>query len=278
MPSIVITGASGFFGAHLRVRFSHMGVDVIPVSRRSIPGGIKVDDYASSPLGDTLIHLAEESDRSLVNQAGEDYVVNSARTITGLVSRSYKRIIYVSSSTVYGDASSIPRKVGDEVYGKDIYNQGKLTCEKIVLDSGGSVVRLTNIFGAGMSKKSVISEIIEQLPNSGPILIRNDLSVRDYIHVSDATEALALFSMSDYSGLINVGTGVGTSVRGLIEVLVAAAGQSGREITVTAPHLRLSTNIVDISKTTEIINWYPQKDLGQELKNLVCAKEKPSYE
>jgi nucleoside-diphosphate-sugar epimerase len=277
IPTIVITGASGFIGRHLHARLVATGAHVIAVSRQSRVGMLQVDDYGHSPDGDVLIHLAEESDRALVNRAGEDYLDVSARVIGALAARGYRRLVYISSGTVYGDASSQPSEPGKAVIGNDIYNRAKLTNECIVLAAGGGVARLSNLYGEGMAASNVLSDIIAQVPGHGPIVVRDAAPVRDYLHVSDVAEALARFAETNYNGIINVATGSGTSVRRLADIASAAAGQAWREVVSTNPVARFSSNVLDIGATSAILGWRPQVDLVDFLTELVHSKMGSNY-
>lgn len=272
MPAVVITGASGFVGRHLYARLVATGANVVAVSRKPRAGMLQIDDYGHSPDGDVLIHLAEESDRAVVNRAGEAYLDVSARVVDALAARGYRRLVYISSGTVYGDASPQPSKPGDAVIANDTYNRAKLTNEGIVLAAGGAVARLSNIYGVGMAASNVLSDIIAQVPGPKSLEVRDAAPVRDYLHVSDVAEALARFAESNYSGIINVATGRGTSVRRLAEIASAAAGQAGREVVSTNSMERTSTNVLDIKATSAILDWRPRMDLVDGLTELVHRK------
>ena len=272
MLTVVITGASGFVGRHLRARLIADGAHVIAVSRQPRAGMLQVDDYGRSPDGDVLIHLGEESDRAVVNRAGESYLNVSARVVSALAKRGYRRLVYISSGTVYGEASPQPSKPGDAVITNDIYNRAKLLNEGIVLAAGGCVARLSNLYGEGMAASNVLSDIIAQVPGSGPLVVRDAAPVRDYLHVSDVAEALSRFAGCNYSGIINVATGNGTSVRRLAEVALAAAGQAGREVVSTNLVARFSYNVLDIKATSALLDWRPRTDLVVGLTELVHRK------
>ena len=239
---------------------------------------VQVDDYGRSPAGDVLIHLGEEPDRAVVNRAGEAYLDVSARVVGVLAARGYSRLVYISSGTVYGDASLKPSELGDSVIANDIYNRTKLVNEGIVLAAGGGVARLSNLYGEGMAASNVLSDIIAQVPGPGPLVVHDALPVRDYLHVSDVAEALARFSESNYSGIINVATGRGTSVRRLAEIVSAAAGQAGREVVSINSMTRSSTNVLDIKATSAILDWWPQIDLVNGLTELVHGKMGSNHE
>lgn len=253
------------------------GAHVIAVSRQPHAGMLQVQDYGRSPDGDVLIHLGEESDRAVVNRAGEAYLDVSGRVVGALAARGYRRLVYISSGTVYGDASPQPSKPGDAVVANDIYNRAKLANEEIVLAAGGGVARLSNLYGEGMAASNVLSDIITQLSGPGPLVVRDASPVRDYLHVSDVTEALVRFAESHYSGIINVATGRGTSVRRLAEIASAAAGQAGREVVSTNSMARHSTNVLDIKATSAILDWLPRMDLVGGLTKLVHSKMGSDY-
>jgi UDP-glucose 4-epimerase len=275
--TVVITGASGFVGRHLHARLVAAGFNVIAVSRRPSTGMVQVEDYGRSPDGDVLIHLGEESDRAVVNSAGESYLDMSARVVSALASRGYRRLIYISSGTVYGDASAQPHKPSDAVFANDTYNRAKITNEGIVLAAGGGVVRLSNLYGEGMALTNVLSDIIAQLPRPGPLVVRDAAPVRDYLHVSDVAGALVRFAESDYSGIINVASGSGTTVLRLANIASAAAGQAGRVVVSTNSTACNSTNVLDITETSTILDWKPRVDLVDGLTELVHRKMSMNY-
>lgn len=264
METIVITGAAGFLGQMLMTHLANRELNIIPVSRRPLAGMYQVQDYTQSPAGDVLIHLAEEPDRSKVNHSGEKYLLDSFGVIQALSGR-YQKIIYASSGVVYGDESEQPYKVNEPVFATDVYSRSKLLNEKIVLDSGGTVVRLSNLFGQGMSPNNVMSDIACQIPGEGPVKVRDDKPVRDFLSVFDAALAFGLIMKSHYNGIVNVGSGIATSIRALAELLLALEDQAGREIIATKPAFKQSINVLDISETKEIFGWSPSSSLKDQL-------------
>src|SRR4051794_23749793 len=87
-PTIAaITGAGGFLGRHVAACLEGLELQVVRVSRREMPGCVRIDDYRNTPQADVLIHLAEEPDRAKVNQLGEHYIRQSADVVTELTRR-----------------------------------------------------------------------------------------------------------------------------------------------------------------------------------------------
>lgn len=270
MPKIAITGASGFLGGYLNEYLKTIGVTVIPYSRHSLPGMIQVHDYRQTPETDFLIHLAEEADRGKVNEMGEAYFDYATDVLRILSRRFGKGVIYASSGVVYGDENMEPCKVGMPVIVKDTYSKLKLQNEQIVLDSGGIVVRLSNLFGIGMTTGTVMSDIIRQIPSSGPLRVRNDKPVRDFLPVSESTSAFGCIIGSNYSGILNVGSGIGTSINSLARLILESAGQKDRDIVVTQSSSEISINVLDISETMKNIGWSPDFSLRKQLSQIVA--------
>jgi UDP-glucose 4-epimerase len=279
MSKIIITGASGFIGRHLHSHLIASRADVIAVSRKHLEGLKQVTDYAHSPDGDVLFHLGEEPDRALVNKAGIAYLEASVRVVGMLAKRGFPRLIYISSGAVYGDERLQPSKPGDTVIANDIYNRAKLINENMVLEAGGVVVRLGNIYGKGMSAGNVLSDIIAQIPMRGHLEVRDATSVRDYLHVDDLVEALKLLALSDYTGVVNIASGIGSSVRRLAEISLSAVGQANRKIVSTnLVRGSSSINILDISETNIILGWRPRISLVDGVNSLLINKLESNHE
>lgn len=268
---VLVTGASGFLGRHVLARLQQAsGLSVIPVSRSATrQGWVSVHDYRNCPEADVLIHLAEEPDRAKVNSEGEAYAEHTAETVRALLSKARIGLIYVSSGVVYGDQGTKPFAVTASTLGIDTYSQSKLANEKWVLDAGGCVVRLSNLIGRGMSPNNVLSDILAQLPGTGPLRVRDDGPIRDYLGVDDAANAIAMLAGEIRSGIVNVGSGVGTSVRQLAGMALAMAGQSEREIVATSPRNAHSYNVLDIAASISTMGWRPSSTLQEELAQLV---------
>lgn len=262
-PIVVTTGGSGFLGRHVAEHLASAGLHVIPVARRNVPWAVQVEDYRNSPGGDMLVHLAEEPNRVEVNRRGESYIQQSAALLIDLVERFGRNTLYASSGVVYGDQNEAPCSIDMPVIEADTYSRSKLLNERIVLEAGGCVVRLSNLFGSGMAANNVMSDIMRQVPGEGSLRVRDDAPVRDFLPVTDAAAAFGLIVSEGFRGIVNVGSGVGTSVRTLAEVALRGAGQQYREIVSTAPSLRRSINVLDISATRELLGWSPTDPIRQ---------------
>ena len=131
MSEIVITGSSGFLATNTINYLKNQNHKIIPVSRQSLPGSLKVKNYSECPNGEILIHFAEESNKQIVNQNGEKYITSSTKTVENLVRKFGKKLIYASSGSVYGDKGKDSFKITDKVFANDNYSRSKIINEKI---------------------------------------------------------------------------------------------------------------------------------------------------
>jgi UDP-glucose 4-epimerase len=273
---VVVTGASGFLGACvLRVLAAQQNVEAIAVTRREISGWCRVPDYSQSPVGDVLIHLAEDNDRAQVAKAGQAYEEKVLATLAALLGKGYRRVVYASSAVLYGDADIRAHLPNDPIRNDDAYTRIKRLSELAVLKLPvGVVVRLANIYGPGMSQNNVMSTILRQIPGADSLEVMETNPVRDFVWVQDAAEgivALALghFKKGNEGGLYNLGTGVGTSIGALAGMALEIAGQTDRPVKAKFSSDRHSSLILDSSDTTSTCGWKPKTSLQQGLAHLL---------
>ena len=262
--NILVTGAAGFLGRAVIEQLALLGRPATGVTRRALPEMRQVADYADTPAASVIIHLAEEADRAVVNRLGDAYADDAARIMRNMVSRA-DRVVYASSGMVYGDDNDAPCTPATRVRASDTYSQSKLRNEGVALAAGGTAMRLANLFGSGMAATNVVSDIARQLGAAGPLRVRDDTPVRDFLGVQDAARAIALAAIADCTGTYNVGSGTGLSIRQLAGIALAATGQSGREIVASQPSSRRSVNILDVADTRQHLGWGPTPTAAEQL-------------
>ncbi len=265
---VVVTGASGFLGAVVIRQLLKVGFDCIGVSRRDVPGLYRVNKYSETPAADCLIHCAETNERATVNASGALMEMDARQTLDALLDRNFQHVIYMSSALVYGDQWITPRKVSDPSQVVDTYTRIKLTSERAVLDSGGAVVRLSNLYGPGMAAGNVLNHILGQLVSGRAITMHSLDPIRDFLWVDDAAQAVCAIAKNKSKGIFNVGSGRGTSIRQLVHLAQAITG-SNQEVISLQPDERPSYIVLDIVDTEKSIDWTPQICLEDGVLRLV---------
>lgn len=263
----VITGASGFLGGAIFRQLTAEGFDCLGVSRADFPGLHRVASYADTPAGECLIHCAETNDRSLAN-AGEALEEAARHTLSALLTKGFRHVVYASSAVLYGDRWTTPRKVNDPVTVTDTYTRIKRMSEISVLEHGGSVVRLANLYGPGMAATNVLSHILNQLGQDRTITMHALDPVRDFLWIDDAVSALSILSEQQIAGVFNVGSGQGISIGELVGLAQRAAGThqsvSGSRTLDQPSHL-----VLDITATRQHLGWAPQTLLEVGVRKLM---------
>ena len=134
------------------------------------------------------------------------------------------------------------------------------------------MVRLANIYGPGMAAENVLSRILGQLDQNGPIELQDTSPVRDFIWVEDAAEVIIKMAIQQAQGLFNVGTGIGTSIGELARMALEEAKQPQRQIVSTQSTAKPSCIVLDITKTKQYLHWQPSVLLNEGLRRLVSRQ------
>ncbi len=272
--TVVITGASGFIGSALLDMLTRSGYRAIGLSRKTDAnksGLVYMADYASydPPEDAILVHLAERRD---VKAAEAEQAIHAQETVglcKALIEKNWQHIIYASSAEVYGYSVRTERRTDEKIAPKSAYAKTKQTCEKDVLNSGGTVLRLGNVYGRGMSKLNVISDIIKQIPGDGPLLINDTNPMRDFIWIEDVIIAYIAAINLCKTGIFNIGSGRGTSIGDLITQTLKQAGEENRPVKVKKKTTSRSCIVLDISETKRQLGWTPSVSLSEGLNRLL---------
>jgi len=261
---VIVTGASGFVGHRVVKELLRRGVEACAVARQPLEfaDSLVVDNYLDTPSGDILIHLAENPNRTQVNEIGNSYVIDATVLAKALVSKGYERTVFASSAVVYGDKDKKLHKPIDPVFVGDVYSQSKLECEKLFEKHNGVIARFSNLYGVGMSPENVVSKIIEQVLSADKVKVWNDKPIRDFLWIDDAVDALVEMALGKAKGIYNVATGRAVSIRELVNTaLVVSNIDKQYALTVTQPSDVYSSILLDISDTCTSFGWAPKVKL-----------------
>ncbi|NCQ55986.1 MAG: NAD(P)-dependent oxidoreductase [Alphaproteobacteria bacterium] len=273
---VVILGASGFIGRHLTKYLSEKEFSTICFSRQQVQEQYPSVDYRvvknyadiEFPPNAIVFHLAETHHIQEVEERGELYTQEISDLARKLLNKKFKRFIYASSTAVYKDNLLVPHKPSSsQVEGKTVYTRSKLIVEKIVLDHGGAIARLTNTFGLGMSQLNLFADILKQLGNE-TITLREATPIRDYIWIEDLIRGLYRMALSEAVGIYNIASGHSISCEALCDLILKMSKSNPKKIEFLYRD-RFSVINVDIEDTKRTFNWKIENTLTQGIEKLL---------
>lgn len=276
MPlSIVVTGATGFIGNHLVTYLkNYPNLRVFPVSKTQKDSNcFFLESFKELPEADVIFHLGQNSNRFLVNK-NEDFVKEALTDIEHIISKKYKKIIYCSSSSVYGNKGHKPYTENDSVCEYDFYSSMKIKSEKKIVEQKGCVLRLSNVIGINMSTNTVMMNIIQQLGVNNKLVIENINPVRDFVAIDIVINAMVNLLNINFTGLLNVGSGIGISIGELAHLVLLIANEKNREIVFEKKQFDRSYNVVNVSKLNRLIKNNYQNSIEDTIISLIKNEKK----
>ena len=200
--------------------------------------------------------------------AFEVNIYGTFNVLEACVRHRVKKLIYSSSASVYGDALEVPMTEEHPFNNRYFYGATKIAGEAMCTAFndryGLSVIglRYANVYGPHQDQRGVytgvIPTILNRIDSGEPIVINGDGSqAYDFIYVEDVARAniCALKSNVNF-GFYNVGTGVQTSIKELVNLIMKLTG----------------------AKNRIIYKPYPPDDARQFVKNRVLSPEKAERE
>ena len=228
---ILITGGAGFIGKNLIEELRRQDYEVVNLSRGSQVEKIEninidIRDGDISQLDEYkfkyVIHLAGVSSAkeatSKKDETIETNLGGTKKLLEYFADRDLKKFIFMSSINVYRGGGKLIEASDDLVdENGSIYAYSKLLseeeCDKYRSKMPVLTFRLTNAYGPYQrrsSRPNLIPQVIPQAINEKKIEIYNGNFSRDFIYISDVVNALISGLQQDFTGTLNLGTGMAT--------------------------------------------------------------------
>jgi UDP-glucose 4-epimerase len=184
------------------------------------------------------------------------------------------KVVYASSSSVYGHKQKMPIKENMETKPINPYGQTKLECEYLFekySKLGGSIIglRYFNIFGKGQTVEyaGVITKFIERLKEGkAPIIFGKGSQIRDFISVDDIAKAnLMAMNCNESNLLVNIGSGKAISILELANMMIKIAGIELDPTFTKSLQGDIEKSHADISLAKRSFGWKPEITLQEWL-------------
>ena len=299
----VVTGGAGFIGSHITKKLVERG-DVVTVIDNMNTGKKKnlelVIDKINFVKGDILdIDLLEDITKdadgvfhhaalaSVQDSFDEpdkyhNVNVNGTENILKLSKKYGFKVVYASSSSVYGNPIRIPIKESDGKNPINPYAETKLKKEELAIKyskMGVSVIglRYFNVFGKGQSKEyaGVLKLFLECIRDKLPPKINGDgTQFRDFVHVSDVVDANIMSMNSNITHeFFNVGTNTTITILDLAETVIECSGLNIEPIFGPALDGDVHQTKASIDLIKKKIGWEPSVMLVDWIKDIISSKK-----
>ena len=299
----LVTGGAGFIGSHITKRLVEEEEQVIVIDNLNT-GKEKnlesIKDKIDFVRGDILDkNLLEDITRNIdgvFHQAAlasvqdsfskpDEYYnvnVNGTENILELAKKNNFKVVYASSSSIYGNPKRIPIEESDEKNPINPYAKTKLEKEelaKIYSKMGVKVIglRYFNVFGKGQSKEyaGVLKLFLEQIRDKLPPKINGDgTQARDFVHVSDVVNSNIMSMNSDVNhAFFNVGTNTSITILDLAKIIIKFAKLDLEPIFGPALKGDVQKTIANIDLIKEKIGWKPSVILEEWINEIISMNK-----
>lgn len=302
---VLITGGSGLVGINLtklllsKNRYKITVVDLVPPKNKGI-NFIKAD-FANAKImlpllkrTDYLIHLAAmvgvDNCRLHPKKVYQVNYINTKKIIDWAIKSGIKKIVFSSSSEVYGNSKAIPFKEDTTLFPISDYAKYKLLIEqylKKMTQKNGfkvSIIRFFNVYGPGQ-KDMVIPLFADSAAKDKPLTVLGDgTQTRCFIYVEDAALGLyktLIYNKSNYE-IFNIGGEQEIKIKDLAKLILEKNPTSKSKI-VYVPYggkyrdkkLEIYRRVPDIRKAKSLLAFKTKVDLKQGIKKLEQGVESP---
>ena len=295
----LITGGSGFIGSHLVDRLLKDGHEVTIIDRSikwenlSDAKNPNLKIYHENIFSniadlfkdvDIVFHLVAltrpQWSIKYPYETSEVNVMGTIRVLEHCRNNKVKRIVFASSSNLYGDQDIYPTPEDVKPNPMNAYALSKLVgeqyCELFEKLYGleWNAIRPFNAYGTRMPTSgiytSAIATFIDVLKKNKPLqMFGTGEQRRDFIYIDDIVDQMMLMATSKVHGeAFNCGSGTNNSINEVLALIEKIAGKKANPEKVPAQFEPKGT-LADISKAERMLGWKPKVSLEEGLRRVI---------
>jgi len=293
----VVTGAAGFIGSHLGEALRAAGHEVVGIDcftdyyerarKEENAAGLQIveADLAEADLGpllagcDGVFHVAGQP--GVRASWGDDFELYVRRNVIATqrvfeaAARAGLRVVFASSSSVYGDAESYPTPEDAAPRPISPYGITKLACEHLARAYAVSerldcvVLRYFTVYGPRQRPDMAFTRLLEALAAGGSYPLYGDGSAsRSFTYVADAVEAtIAALERAPRGSLYNVGGGDEATLAEAIALAERIAGRALDVERLPAAKGDVRRTKADTTRIRSELGWQPHTSLETGLRS-----------
>jgi len=298
----LVTGGAGFIGSNIVKKLVSRGdsvtvIDNLNTGREENLSSVqeRINFLRDDILNENLLEKETKNIDGVFHQAAlasvqdsfskpeeyNDVNVNGTENILKLAKKNNFKVVYASSSSVYGNPERIPIKESDSKNPINPYAETKLKKEELATKYakiGVKVIglRYFNVFGKGQSKEyaGVLKLFLERIRDGLPPKINGDgAQFRDFVYVEDVADAniISMDSKINHE-FFNVGTNTSITILELAKTIIKFSGLDIEPIFGPALKGDVKRTIANIDLIKEKIGWEPKIMLEKWIKDIVTTK------
>lgn len=295
----LVTGGAGFIGSHIvryLVRLGHQ-VDIADNFHRGKKNSLEnildkinlfeVDIRDKHKMENIIVNydgIFHEAALTSVPESFEksdeyfDVNVKGTENIFQLALEKNIRVVFASSSSIYGDTEDIPIKENCQRNPTSPYGKTKLEAEVLAekfSDLGLEVIglRYFNVYGKGQTGHyaGVISKLLSSINQGQPLTIFGDgEQTRDFVHVRDvASVNFSLMTSKVKEGFFNIGSGQATTINELAKLMAEISGHKHGVKHLKSLEGDIRDSVADLTKIQDVIGWRHETSLEKGIRRLV---------
>ena len=299
---ILVTGGAGFIGSNLADRFVALGHEVAVLDDLStgfrefvnpkaklflgdLADAAAVDRCVAEFKPDAVAHHAAQIDvRKSVEDPVRDARINllgGIELLQACLRHGVRKVLYASTGgALYGEGRKLPATEDHPVNPEAPYGASKHSFEhylyiwKLLHGLDYTVLRYPNVYGPRQNPhgEAGVNAIFIGLMLEGkrPRIFGTGDQLRDYVFVDDIVEAQVLALSKGSGETVNIGSGVGVSVKQIFAELKSILGFEGEPIYDAPRPGEIQRIYLDATRAREVLGWRPRVSFREGLEKTVA--------
>jgi len=297
---ILVTGGAGFIGSHIVDTYLAAGHDVCVVDdlstgrRHNLPPGVRL--YEVDIRDERLVQVFEKEQPDVVNHQAaranvrESFeqpllyadvnVVGSVNVLECCRRFDVRNVIYASTGgAVYGEPSWLPVSEDHPVNPLDPYGASKHHVEHYLhlyranFGISYAALRYPNVYGPRQDPYGEAGVVaiftVSMLEGREPVINGTGEQERDFVHVSDVARASLLALGVEGGHILNLGSGIGTSINTVFATLAELTGHARPTVHGPAKKGEVYKIFLRSERAQQVLGWRPEMTLGSGLASTV---------